>query len=76
MRAWRVTGQGDPRDVMSQGDTELEPVGPGELRSKVAASALGFPDVLMCRGIYPLTPPLPFTPGQEFCGNERAIDCR
>ena len=68
MRAWRVTGRGEPREVMSEVDTELEPVGPGELRVKVAASALGFPDVLMCRGIYPLTPPLPFTPGQEFAG--------
>lgn len=68
MRAWRVTGRGEPREVMEEVESELEPVGPGELVVRVAASALGFPDVLMCRGTYPLTPPLPFTPGQEFVG--------
>jgi NADPH2:quinone reductase len=26
----------------------------------------------MCRGVYPLTPPLPFTPGQEFFGEVSA----
>ena len=54
--------------VMSQTDKELGEVGPGELHIQVAASAIGFPDVLMCRGTYPLTPSLPFTPGQEFVG--------
>ena len=73
MKAWQVTAQGEPSQVMSQTDKELGEVGPGELHIKVAASALGFPDVLMCRGTYPLTPPLPFTPGQEFVGTVTAI---
>lgn len=68
MKAWQVTGQGEPSQVMTATDLELGPIGPGELHVKVAASALGFPDVLMCRGTYPLTPPVPFTPGQEFVG--------
>jgi len=68
MRAWRVTAAGEPASVMTEVQTELEPTGPGELRIRVKASGLGFPDVLMCRGIYPLTPPLPFTSGQEFVG--------
>ncbi|HLG88016.1 MAG TPA: NADPH:quinone oxidoreductase family protein [Alphaproteobacteria bacterium] len=68
MRAWRTIAVGEPRDVMQQTETELEPIGPGELRIRVAAAGLGFPDVLMCRGTYPLTPPLPFTSGQEFVG--------
>jgi len=73
MRAWRVTGRGEPREVMTEIVDELEPAGPGELVVKVEASALGFPDVLMCRGTYPLTPPLPFTPGQEFVGTVTAV---
>ena len=73
MRAWRVTGHGEPSQVMEAVETELEPVGPGELVIKVAVSALGFPDVLMCRGTYPLTPPLPFTSGQEFVGTVTAV---
>ena len=32
---------------------------------RVTAAGLGLPDVFMCRGTYPLTPPLPFTSGQE-----------
>ncbi len=71
MRAWQVRGQGEPRDVMRMASAELPPgpLGEGELKIRVRAAALGFPDVLMCRGIYPLTPTLPFTPGQEFFGD-------
>lgn len=72
MKAWQVSGQGEPSQVIRQVDTELSAIGPGELHVDVAASAIGFPDVLMCRGTYPLTPPLPFTPGQEFVGTVTA----
>ena len=73
MRAWQVTGRGEPREVMRVASAELPPdaLGQGALKIRVRGAALGFPDVLMCRGIYPLTPPLPFTPGQEFFGEER-----
>ena len=51
-----------------------EPVpGPGELRIRVGAAAVGLPDVLMCRGSYALTPRLPFVPGQEVCGVVDAV---
>jgi NADPH2:quinone reductase len=68
MRLWQVGGQGEPREVMRQAEGALGPIRPGELRIRVAASGIGLPDVLMCRGTYPLTPTLPFTPGQEFVG--------
>lgn len=68
MRAWRVTGQGEPKDVMQLAEVDLGPAGPGELVVKVAASGLALPDVLLCRGTYPLRPPPPFTPGLEFVG--------
>ena len=35
---------------------------------RVEASALNFPDVLLCRGQYQEKPPLPFTPGMEIAG--------
>ena len=47
--------------------------GPGQIRIRVTAAGLGLPDVLMCRGTYPLTPPLPFTPGQEVTGVITAV---
>lgn len=68
MRAWRVTGKGEPSEVMELAEVELGGAGPGEMVVKVAASGLALPDVLLCRGTYPLTPPLPFTPGLEFVG--------
>lgn len=68
MRAWQITEFGEPDQALKQVDTELEPAGAGELHIRVQATALGFPDVLKCRGLYPLSPPLPFTPGQEFVG--------
>ena len=43
------------------------------MRIRVTAAGLGLPDVLMCRGTYPLTPPLPFTSGQEACGTVTAV---
>jgi NADPH2:quinone reductase len=68
MRQWQVTRQGEPIDVMRLAEGALGPLRPGELRIRVAAAGIGLPDVLMCRGTYPLAPPPPFTPGQEFVG--------
>ena len=78
MRAWQVTGQGEPHEVMRMASAELPPgpLGEGELKIRVRGAALAFPDVLMCRGIYPLTPALPFTPGQEFFGEVTAAGAR
>src|SRR5205085_3576039 len=47
--------------------------GPGQVRIRVAAAGIGLPDVFMCRGTYPLTPPLPFTSGQEATGIVTAV---
>ena len=73
MKAWQVNARGEPAQVMTLAETTLEPPGAGELHIRVAASALALPDVLMCRGTYPLTPKLPFTPGQEFVGTVIAV---
>ncbi len=42
--------------------------GPGQVAIRVTAAGIGLPDVFMCRGTYPLTPQLPFVPGQEGVG--------
>ena len=68
MRAWQVNGQGEPSEILKQVRLDPAPAGPGELNVHVIASALALPDVLLCRGVYPLTPPLPFVPGLEFVG--------
>lgn len=40
----------------------------GEVRVRVKAAALNFPDLLMTRGEYQLKPPIPFISGMEFSG--------
>ena len=73
MQAWQVTGTGEPADVLSLVDVDVPEPGPGHVRIRVTAAGIGLPDVLMCRGTYPLTPPLPFTPGQEATGTVTAV---
>lgn len=73
MDAWQVQAAGEPVDVLARVDLPLAEPGPGFLRVRVTAAGLGLPDVLMCRGSYPLTPPLPFTPGQEVTGVVTAV---
>ena len=68
MRAWQVSKHGEPPDVIAMGTVPVPEPRAGEVRIRVAAAALGLPDVFMCRGTYAFSPPLPFTPGQEVAG--------
>jgi len=68
MRAWQVQSHGEPEDVLVQVELEEPTPGPGQVAIRVTAAGIGLPDVFMCRGSYPLTPPLNFTPGQEGTG--------
>ena len=73
MRAWQVQGHGSPREVARLVELDEPVPGPGELRLRVEAVAVGLPDVFMCHGSYALTPPLPFVGGQEVCGTVDAV---
>jgi NADPH:quinone reductase len=73
MRAWQVRAAGEPETVLSDVALDVPEPGQNQVRIKVAAAGIGLPDVLMCRGTYPLTPPLPFTPGQEATGVVTAV---
>ena len=73
MRAWRVSELGEPRDVMSCLEVAVPEPGHGQLLVRVLGAAANFPDVLMCRGLYQVKPPLPFTPGVELCGEVSAL---
>ncbi|HYM04599.1 MAG TPA: alcohol dehydrogenase catalytic domain-containing protein, partial [Stellaceae bacterium] len=44
------------------------PVGPGEVRVRLRAAGVNFPDTLIIAGKYQFKPPLPFTPGVEAAG--------
>ena len=73
MRAWQVRGAGEPIDVLHEVEMKAPVPGPGQVRIRVTAAGIGLPDVFMCRGTYPLTPPLPFTSGQEASGTITAV---
>ncbi|HVQ49513.1 MAG TPA: NADPH:quinone oxidoreductase family protein [Mycobacterium sp.] len=73
MRAWQVHDKGEPTQVLTQADIPTPAPGPGQLQVRVTAAGIGLPDVLMARGTYPLTPPLPFTLGQELAGVVTAV---
>ena len=54
-------------------DVPRPELGPGEVRVRVRAAAINFPDLLMTGGGYQLKPDLPFVPGLEFAGEVDAV---
>ncbi len=68
MKAWRASELGWPLEVLNLEEVVVPQPGDGQLRVRVLGAAANFPDVLMCRGMYQVKPPLPFTPGIELCG--------
>lgn len=63
----------DDLSGVSLGPLDLGDPGPGEVRLRVRAAALNFPDLLMTRGLYQFKPELPFVMGLEGCGIVQAI---
>jgi NADPH:quinone reductase-like Zn-dependent oxidoreductase len=57
-----------PPEVVATDDLPAPPIGPGQVRVRVDAAAVNFPDVLLVADRYQLTVPTPFVPGSEFAG--------
>jgi NADPH2:quinone reductase len=73
MKAQRVHELGEPERVLTLEDVPVPEPARGEVRLRVHAASLNFPDVLMCRGEYQVKPPVPFTPGAEVAGAVDAL---
>lgn len=73
MRALQVHRLGDPVVVLEMHEIEPPEPGPHQVAISVEAGGLNFPDVLLCRGQYQVSPPLPFVPGAEVCGRIIAV---
>jgi NADPH2:quinone reductase len=57
-----------PADRLVVEDVPAREPGPGEVRVRVRAAGVNFPDVLIIQKKYQVQPPLPFTPGSEAAG--------
>lgn len=71
MRAVVCEALGDPLTVREIEDPPAP--GAGQVRIRVHAAGVNFPDLLMVAGHYQEKPPLPFVPGLECAGT--VIDC-
>lgn len=72
MKAVLCKSFGGPETLVVEDVPSPEP-GPGEALVRVHAAALNFFDTLIIENKYQLKPPLPFSPGAEFCGVVEAL---
>lgn len=57
-----------PPDVVRIEELPAPPLASGQVRVRVGAAAVNFPDVLLVADQYQITVPVPFIPGSEFAG--------
>jgi NADPH:quinone reductase len=67
MRAAVCRGYGPP-DVVAVEEIEAPALTGGQVRVRVGAAAVNFPDVLIVANSYQVSAPTPFVPGSEFAG--------
>ena len=70
MKSFTVTAFGEPACFQDQPIPSPER---GEILVRIEACGLNFADLLMQKGEYQDTPPLPFAPGLEICGTVEAL---
>jgi len=73
MRTMRVHENAEDISVLRMDEVELPPPGKGEVRLKIKATSVNFPDILMIQNKYQFRPPLPFAPGMEGAGIVTAL---
>lgn len=66
-RAVRFTKPGSPRQLIIAAIEPAAPA-PGEVEIQVKAFPINFSDLLLAKGLYPIMPDYPFTPGVEVSG--------
>jgi len=72
VRAAVCRSYGSP-DVVTVEDLPPPELHPGQVRVRVAAASVNFPDVLLVADKYQMSAPLPFVPGSEFAGVVDAV---
>ncbi len=72
-RALIVDALSDDLSTLRLRDIDVPPPRPGEVKIRLRAASVNFPDILMVQGKYQLKPDLPFSPGMEGAGDVIAI---
>lgn len=72
MMTWLSRSAGGP-GTLEWCDVPEPLPGPGQLRVRVLACGLNFPDLLIIEDRYQVRPPRPFAPGAEICGEVAAV---
>ena len=72
MKALRSHVVGGP-ETLTLDEVETPQPGPGQVRIKVRACAINYPDVLITKDMYQFKPPRPFAPGGELSGIVDAV---
>jgi NADPH:quinone reductase-like Zn-dependent oxidoreductase len=67
MKALRSHAPGGP-ETLTLDEVESPVPGPGQVRLRVKACSINFPDVLIIQDMYQFKPPRPFAPGGEAAG--------
>jgi len=68
-----ISRHGGP-DVLQVVEDDLREPAPGEVRIRVRAAGVAWPDVMMRTGLYPgKMPPVPFAPGYDVAGVVEAV---
>jgi NADPH2:quinone reductase len=62
-----------PPEAVTVTELPVPEVGPGQLRVRVAAAAVNFPDVLLVADRYQMSVPPPFVPGSELAGTVEEV---
>lgn len=72
IKAIQCVAWGGPEQLQLR-NVELPEPGPRQVRVRVQAAGVNFPDVLIIQKKYQMQPPLPFTPGAEVAGVVEAV---
>lgn len=72
MKAVLCHAFGSPDDLVVA-DIPSPPVAAGEVKIRVRACGVNFPDVLLVQGLYQVRPNFPFSPGLEVAGDVIAV---
>ena len=70
MKAYQMTQAGQPPAVC---DIQVPEPAAGQVQIRIGACGLNFADLLMAKGTYQETPPVPFTLGLELAGTVTAL---